>query len=493
MLAKQSSTFEQAEAEYVRRYQRSPPPGLEQWFEYAKAENSLIIDEFDIIDQAIKPYLERSGAEIADNVQQVAASAAFSWSCTIADGRLRKNCAILGEETMSLLSDVRILAHIPNIEFVGNQLDEPRILLEQQPAAISSRRRRERSDGEPITWGDLGEKPAWKRLAIDQCNHFSESHSSEESGFASVQGIETLGLPFVQNVTDAMDICRHPEYEHLHGFWESPTTLKYTHSALPILSPGIPSTMNDIPFPAIAYTMSSYSYDETEIVDYSLKQPGLYWAGKTTGGYQRVDDNDEGWVPLHRQRFVAKANNLENETHTYLRRTEEGGLWKAVNDEAFNNSFYHVHFTEIVQCDETARKHQKEYFDVKPPDSRAEAGKYTLVFDSDGNGHSARYYRLLQSKSLPLKQTIFREWHDDRLQPWLHYVPVSLAMDELPEVVRYFVEEAEGRELAQEMAIKGREWSLQVLRPVDQVIYLYRLLLELARLQDPARVAGSPY
>lgn len=64
-------------------------------------------------------------------------------------------------------------------------------------------------------------------------------------------------------------------------------------------------------------------------------------------------------------------------------------------------------------------------------------------------------------------------------------------MEELPEVVRYLTEEDEGRELAQRLAEKGREWTKRALRPVDQVVYLFRLMLELARVQDPARQASQ--
>ena len=63
-------------------------------------------------------------------------------------------------------------------------------------------------------------------------------------------------------------------------------------------------------------------------------------------------------------------------------------------------------------------------------------------------------------------------------------------MEELPEVVRYLSVEDEGQQLAALLAAQGREWSLRALRPVDQAIYLYRLMLELARLQDPDRLAS---
>ncbi|EME88538.1 glycosyltransferase family 90 protein, partial [Pseudocercospora fijiensis CIRAD86] len=119
-------------------------------------------------------------------------------------------------------------------------------------------------------------------------------------------------------------------------------------------------------------------------------------------------------------------------------------------------------------------------------DPRSESFKYPLNFDLDGNGHWARFYRLLAFNSLPLKQTVFKEWHDDRLIPWVHYVPISLAMDELPEVVRYLTEEEEGQKIARKLAVNGQVWSQKSLKPV---VYPYRLMLELARITDPDRKA----
>jgi hypothetical protein len=156
-----------------------------------------------------------------------------------------------------------------------------------------------------------------------------------------------------------------------------------------------------------------------------------------------------------------------------------------------DQSLYAVHFIDVVQyADQATDDSIREYFQIHEEDPREEAFKYTLTFDLDGNGHSGRFYRLLNSRSLPLKQTVFREWHDERLQPWLHYVPISLGMDDLPEVVRYLADEDEGRQVAAMLAERGRKWSLRALRPVDQAIYLFRLMLELARLQDPDRPAS---
>lgn len=93
------------------------------------------------------------------------------------------------------------------------------------------------------------------------------------------------------------------------------------------------------------------------------------------------------------------------------------------------------------------------------------------MFDIDGNGISGRYYKLLASKSAPLKQTLLREWHDDRLLPWVHYIPVSQSMTELPEMVMYFTSEA-GQKCAQEIAEQGQDWFSKAIRKEDMTIYV---------------------
>ena len=113
--------------------------------------------------------------------------------------------------------------------------------------------------------------------------------------------------------------------------------------------------------------------------------------------------------------------------------------------------------------------------------------RYRFVMDLDGNSYSGRFYSHLRSRSVSLKMTIFREWHDDRLFPWVHFVPVSLSMNELPETMRFLATTDRGKEIAKEIATQGREWWGKLLRPEDFQVYFYRLLLELARVLDEGR------
>jgi len=39
--------------------------------------------------------------------------------------------------------------------------------------------------------------------------------------------------------------------------------------------------------------------------------------------------------------------------------------------------------------------------------------------DVDGNGWSGRFHRLMSTKSVVLKSTIFPEWYTERIMPWV--------------------------------------------------------------------------
>lgn len=46
--------------------------------------------------------------------------------------------------------------------------------------------------------------------------------------------------------------------------------------------------------------------------------------------------------------------------------------------------------------------------------------RYKLLADIDGDSSTSRFHYILRSKSAPVKATIYTEWHDSRLIPWLH-------------------------------------------------------------------------
>ena len=112
--------------------------------------------------------------------------------------------------------------------------------------------------------------------------------------------------------------------------------------------------------------------------------------------------------------------------------------------------------------------------------------------DIDGNSFSGRYRGFLGSSSLPIKATIYDEWHDSHLVPWKHFVPMDNTFDDIYGIMEYFIGNenvglAGHDDVAEKIATEGKEWTERVLRKEDMQIYVMRLLLEYARLCDDER------
>jgi len=106
--------------------------------------------------------------------------------------------------------------------------------------------------------------------------------------------------------------------------------------------------------------------------------------------------------------------------------------------------------------------------------------KAKYVPDLDGDAFSERFRELLFSSSLPIKASIYTEWHDDRLIPWAHFVPLDNTFQDIYGIMDYFLS---GRdEAARRIAEEGRAWANMVLRREDMVLYIWRVLLEYARI-----------
>jgi hypothetical protein len=110
---------------------------------------------------------------------------------------------------------------------------------------------------------------------------------------------------------------------------------------------------------------------------------------------------------------------------------------------------------------------------------------YKYLPDVDGNSFSGRWRSFLMSTSMPMKATIYKEWHDDRLMPWVHFVPMDNSYQDVYGIMDYFLH---GHDLAaKRIAQEGKTWAEKVLRREDMMLYVWRLLLEFARICDDNR------
>lgn len=479
LLHQQSRNYTAAHSEYRRRYAVEPPPGFEAWYDFAAANHSPIIDDFDTIFVTISPLWRLSGKEVAQMVSEVLNVPNVDlWRCSFSTNSAKTYCSHpyrVNDRQIGLLFNnlLRELGGaLPDTSFLVNHLDEPRVLAPPPSHQAGT------PGTERVRMTDLARRPVW-----DAITRFCPSLHSPWNARGE-QKVETFGLPFVTNRSLAMDICRHPEYSDMHGLFISPTSFRLIEGLVPILSTGSPSTMGDLLMPSPAYKDSAFRYDDTRDIPWERKMNNLYWAGSTTGGFA----SDGLWSHYHRQRFVKLAQNLDHQQHSYLR--EKGGVVRRTYSSFLNGRLFDVFFTRIFQCERIFCRAQRAFFRVRTWADKDQALRSRLVFDTDGNGISGRYYKLLASRSAPLKQTLFREWHDDRLVPWVHFIPVSQSLEEVPELVFYLTSTESGQQRAKEIAEQGRDWYTKAIRDVDLTIYTYRLLLELARLQDPSRQAS---
>lgn len=78
----------------------------------------------------------------------------------------------------------------------------------------------------------------------------------------------------------------------------------------------------------------------------------------------------------------------------------------------------------------------------------------------------------MSTNSAILKSTIFPEWYTDRVQPWLHYIPIKADLTDVYDVLSFFRggNDMMGRSIAEE----GKKWSKQFWRKEDMVAYQFR-------------------
>lgn len=473
MLSGQSKTLDEAIGEYQKRYHRTPPKGFDKWFKYAKANHAQIIDEYDMINEALAPFWKVKPSTIRRYIDEVADSEDDSlWKFRIVNDSFdMAKDDYMSNQLKAMLHEV--IHDLPEISIIVNSLDEPRVILPSWAAE---------QDDRQVEFHDLGRTATWEAIT-GNCTPHSRWSSLARS--VRHQKVDTYGLSFIKDIRESKDVCRHPEYENMHGLFIAPDTFKYTTQLVPMLSQSAPSTFGDILYPS-PYYLDMYDdgvYQDDNDPSWEQKKSTLYWAGSTTGSH---GSNASTWQHNHRQRFVTLANGLLNNTSTFLTETKPG-VWKTFKSREIFRELYDAKFTNIVQCEEEECATQDSFFHVGEHEDASTAYRSRFIFDLDGNSFSGRFYNLLGSRSVVLKQTVLREWHDERLFPWVHYVPVSLQMDELPEIMRYLALTEQGSKRAREIADVGREWKEKALRKQDASVFLYRLILEYARVLDDER------
>lgn len=513
LLSRQSKTLREAVKEYKRRYKVPPPPNFDRWYDFAKAKGAKLIDEYDTIYHSLLPFWALEPSVIRGRAREALGFDNALIGILIRDGRVVNMAG--GDEwqrnaTKAMMKD--FVKYLPDMDLAFNRHDEPRVIVSHDdlsrlvtkaldiamPAALSktslknawSPRPSDIDDGTrfpevPTTrFNRFAHQPTWTHSRLS-CPPDSPSRSLSEIPQASLDDVDSYTLPplgFIRNKTAFSDICLSPSFSSTYGFFDRPNAFDIVYDLFPIFSQSKISSFQDILYPSPWYHVQKVPYKSSEDTSWSSKSSKMFWRGSTTGGFSR----DGGWRRQHRQALVRKINAKDNAP--ILERSSETNAWSVISiprpDFA---SLFDVKFNHVGQCDDGDCAAQREFFEIADGASTQQMFTNKYLLDIDGNAFSGRFYAFLKSKSLVFKMAVFREWHEEWIRPWAHYIPFGLRGEEYLEAVRYLDRDEEGKVEAKRVATKSKEWAEKVLRNEDLEVWFFRLLLEYGRVVDDGR------
>jgi hypothetical protein len=545
LLEKETHDLPSAAAVYRAARGRHPPPRFDLWYAFAKEHRAVMVEEFwDQIYHDLSPFWALPPSHIRLRAR------AHDMVVKIVSGRAESNTGwfwhVIWAHLLDMVSD-----YLPDMVVPLNSMDEPRIMVpwDKIGTYVKTERasRKLTAVGETMArfdgWGkeDVEENVAvaeteWLlatpfSLAYFACPPESAIRKVESAYFVPdvLQNVTDDGYKlvrahndrswshlhagFVANYTLSADICHQPELGQLHGALFGPLTARSSQELIPLFGGSKLTINNDILLPAPVYWNNEerFSVGAEAAISWRDKNASAMWRGTATGGH----NTPTNWHHFHRHRFVAMTNGtkyrIANKTTTHiftpsLKLNVIEALQAPIRKDfdAFLMQTTDIAFTDLMcdvpQADRTCFYTSSEFRVVEEVPLQRQFG-YKYLPDIDGNSFSGRYRAFLLSQSLPIKATLYREWHDSRLVAWKHFVPMDNRFSDFYGIMEYFSgfngadrepagakETVKGHDAAAEtIATEGREWANKVLRKEDMAIYVLRLLLEYARLTDDKR------
>ncbi|OJJ79273.1 uncharacterized protein ASPGLDRAFT_77756 [Aspergillus glaucus CBS 516.65] len=517
--SRQSRSLPEAVAEYKRRYGLPPPPHFDKWYEFAVARGTVLVDEFDTIYHNLLPFWALEPKTIRSRTREDLGYDNRLVGISIRQGKSDNRGEGQGNfQSTAIQAMVSSFAHLlPDMDLAFNIHDEPRVVvphdsldkmvtlgrevqsrlllneqdLKNQFSKTPGQLDEDIANNPRTRFHDIGMQETWlfSRLSCPL-----DSPARQLNGGApdnpDILGDASLGL--ISNHTAFSDICQTPSLQYRLGFFDKPNACKLSPELTPVFSMSKLSSFQDILYPSPWYYTDQIYFDKDKAVDWDQHITQLYWRGATSGGF-----SDKGtWRQQLRQYLVDElTHSHSNTTELILSQKrpgpEECNIWEESWDlkEAHvkSNELFNIKFTEVKQCSTTDCDEEDAYFDTARREKQSEAWKYRYLLDMDGNAYSGRFYAFLQSYAVIMKLSFFREWHENILFPWVHYVPLSLKTIGYAEILRFFEQDTKGQTAAKRIADSGRNWAHTTLRHEDMEVYMFRLLLEYGRLVDDNR------
>ncbi|KAI0198891.1 glycosyltransferase family 90 protein [Astrocystis sublimbata] len=538
LLKEQSHDVGTAAARYRARRGRHPPPGFEHWVAYALDHDAVLVESFfDRIYADVAPFWGRDPALTAAQASDA------EFVVRVRNGSVNSTGDTEGHVPWVQLWSGLIeeaAPFLPDVDMPVNMMDESRVvakwedinkMLEKEQASRKVMRARNETVGRytglaavdvarTTTTGDdknkqkNKKKPKGPKWESGNYWDFTRTACAPDSPSQKSEGLKMKGerpeLPgkewqpeftyegYVRNYTASLDPCTQPHLRGLHGTFAEPLSIATSKQLVPLFGGCKLTTNNDILIPGAMYLTDDpmYSGGDSHGPEWRDKNTGAVWRGVASGGRNKAAN----WRHFQRHRLIEMLNGTAVSA-AEKRKDRSGETFQMPSKERYGfaklknggvgkwlSSFANAGFTELL-CfpDDSGCDYVNPYLHTVSGIPMKEQYAYKYMPDVDGNSFSARFRGFLLSTSLPIKASIYAEWHDDRLVPWLHFAPMDNTFRDLYAILDYFSRDANGDRAANFIAEEGRAWSNRVLRREDMLLYVWRLLLEFARVCDEKR------
>ncbi|KAF5353935.1 hypothetical protein D9756_007153 [Leucocoprinus leucothites] len=483
-----SKNIREAFYEYQRRYGRLPPKGFDRWWNYVQEHNVKLPDDYDQIWLDLEPFwgmdpieLQQFQKEQEGHAESFTIGKIEGGPISVVNRSLTKPELLRSSEAfLSLLNPIE--EHLPAFRAVVSPHDNPYGFIDYDVKQALLKAAKAKYH---LKVKDL--PPRSSRGWMTACDEHQDTHTTTTRG-------DFFGKTFIHDHYKAMNPCMHPKYLDIHGQFLSydghppgpdrPMVPKFAFCSTPLhYDIRIPNT--------VSWTEDIHPQEHNPEWD-DRADERLSWRGRNTGIWHTSQNK---WRDTQRPRTVTFTNQMDGEVDVLFpspNRDDPVGESVKMARSKLNPALFDVAFVgSPLQCPEEYCHEIENMFDWRRYQDTRGAGKFKYVLDVDGNGWSSRFQRLMISNALVFKTTIYPEWFMDRIQPWVHYVPVQVDLSDLYDTFLFFRGDLLGRgshpDQARKIAQNSRKWAKEFWRKEDMTAYTFRLFLEYARVMSPER------
>ncbi|CAF3564595.1 unnamed protein product [Fusarium graminearum] len=532
-----SNSFPVAHKIYKERHDgRDPPPAFADWYELAK--HTVVIDRFDQIDRDLAPFKAISPRKLRQRTSLVSQMPGVH-VIGIKNGNASRLPEVSGHDAELLDSLVATInkfsKFLPDMLFPINLSPSPRVLPSWETANGQSR-----ADLTPIVnliskrsveEGPLngeGAKPVetpvpkplpalpkspqtdhqstispanYRQMQVEGCPPGSRTRTSPHwniGEFCADCVRRHSKAQVMVNWERSLEYCFQPDLKYLHGMFLSSPHAEPFRDLLPLFGP-----YKSEPFMDILIPLPQPEDDKADISwNFDRRYDSMFWRGQTGDGYIP----DQALRGNHKFRLLHMMGNRnpEDKVSMILPSAKDPSVYqheKVPIAEANLVAPTSIGMNDYTGCKGPNCEILRQAYPIveESKDQEPLEYRYILLLDQD-NGPSPDLLRVLRSKSVPLISTLFRTWYSDRLIPWLHFVPIDTRYQGLHTTLTYFTgthnkAHINGRDTdmkaqtkdAAWIAQQGAKWAKEALGEKDREVYLFRLMLEWARLVDDKR------